>query len=124
MPCCLRLLIRALMQPKSSVFLTKLPTLFYVTETSTVNILLPIQIHEKHHFQGYLEFFDKAVLATKENAQMTVIFVYSSEAAKKLEGADDPFGEQKKMLENLEKKYRQLHNNFLNYTKSRNLFAF
>ena len=92
---------------KLAFFVFYLFNFLYVTETSTVNILLPVQIHEKHLFQGFLEFFDKAVLATKENAQMTVIFVYSSEAAKKLEGADDPFGEQKKMLENLEKKYRQ-----------------
>jgi len=90
------------LKPLSHVEIVPMP---YVTETSRVNILLPVQDHNKHLFKGYLEFFDQNILVTKEKAQLTVIFVYSSEAAKQLELRVDIYAEQKIMLDELEKKY-------------------
>jgi len=93
-----------LLKPLSHVEIIPMP---YVTESTKVNILLPIQKNQRHLLADYLKLFDTNILTTKETqqAQLTIIFVYNSNDAKNLEKGNDCFSNGKELLNAIENKY-------------------
>ncbi|XP_006814083.1 chondroitin sulfate synthase 2-like [Saccoglossus kowalevskii] len=90
-----------LLRPLSKVEIIPMP---YVTENSRVNIVLPVQIHDRERFTSFIESYAQVCLETHDNTVLMTVFVYQPAHAKDMK-ENDIFQDLKSLLGYYEKKY-------------------
>ncbi|CBY33190.1 unnamed protein product [Oikopleura dioica] len=98
-----------LLRPLSQVEIIPMP---YVTETTKINMILPVSVDEAEALKVFLDKFEKKVLMSKDKDSilLTIIFIYGAAEAEKVHQKDDPFTVQKERLGALEVKYGSQEN--------------
>lgn len=92
-----------LLRPLSQVEIIPMP---YVTESTRVEIILPIKAHERDDFDRFMENYAKVCLESNDNVDMSIVFIYDPDNAQRIH-EDDIFGAIKRKLQEFEVKYQQ-----------------
>ncbi|XP_070565705.1 chondroitin sulfate synthase 2-like [Ptychodera flava] len=91
-----------LLRPLSKVEIVPMP---YVTESSRVVIVIPIQVHDRDQFKIFMEGYSQVCLETNDNTALLTIFMYQPADANKMTESD-VFTEQKALISSYERKFQ------------------
>ncbi|XP_019735427.1 chondroitin sulfate glucuronyltransferase [Hippocampus comes] len=93
-----------LLRPLSAVEIIPMP---YVTEATRVQLILPVTAQERQQVAAFLDTYAANALDTRDNALLTVLFVYDPFEAQRV-SREDVFAGAKAAIGEAEKRYRDI----------------
>ncbi|XP_069502119.1 chondroitin sulfate glucuronyltransferase [Ambystoma mexicanum] len=91
----------SLLRPLSKMEIIPMP---YVTEATRVQVILPLNVNDLDYVGNFLDVFAMNALDTRDNALLTLLFIYDPYDAQRVNQVD-VFAGVKSMVEELEKRY-------------------
>lgn len=92
-----------LLRPLSQVELVPMP---YVTESSRVNLILPVTVDDRDSVVSFLDLYAVTCLDSGDNTHLYVVFLYNDANPMRNGGDDDTFSVLKSMMTFYESKYQ------------------